>query len=93
VLAAETGLGHKALDLGGLVESLCTSLDFTSNNVLADIILLLVKVESLDDVVSSLGSKTVGALDISDTSNFLFASLDDAEEDSSEVSTDNATTD
>ena len=51
VLSAETGLGNETLDLGGLIESLVLALDLTGNNVLANIVLLLVEREGLDDVV------------------------------------------
>lgn len=93
VLAAETGLGDHALDLGGLVVGLVSTLDFTSNNVLADIVLLFVEGEGLDDVVASLGAELVGALNVGDTSNLGVATLDNSKEDSGEVGVDDATTD
>jgi hypothetical protein len=93
VLAAETGLGDHALNVGGLVESLVSTLDFTGNDVLADIILLLVKSEGLDDVVATLGAESVGALDIGNTFNLLVSTLDNTEEDSGEVGVEDAATD
>lgn len=93
VLAAETGLGDHALNVGGLVESLVSTLDFTGNDVLADIILLLVESEGLDDVVATLGAESVGALDIGDTFNLLVSTLDNTEEDSGEVGVEDATAD
>jgi len=92
-LAAETGLGDHALDSGGLVEGLVSTLDFTSNNVLADIVLLFVEGEGLDDVVASLGAELVGALNVGDTSDLLVATLDNSKEDSGEVGVEDATTD
>lgn len=92
-LAAETGLGDHALDSGGLVEGLVSTLDFTSNNVLADIVLLFVEGEGLDDVVASLGAELVGALNVGDTSDLLVATLDNSKEDSGEVGAEDATTD
>lgn len=93
VLAAETGLGDHALNVGGLVESLVLTLDFTSNDVLADIVLLFVEGEGLDDVVASLGTESVGALDIGDTSDLGVSTLDNSEEDGSEVGVEDAATD
>lgn len=93
VLAAESLFADHALDLGRLVEGLVLALDFTGNNVLSDIVLLFVEGESLDDVVSSLGSKAVGTFDISDTGDFLVALLDNAEEDGSKVRSDDAAAD
>lgn len=93
MLAAETGLGDHALNVGGLVESLVLALDLTGNNVLADIVLLFVEGEGLDNVVASLGTESVGALDISDASNLLVSTLDDSEEDSGKVGVEDAATD
>jgi hypothetical protein len=93
VLAAETSLGDHALNVGGLVESLVSTLDLTGNDVLADIILLLVESEGLDDVVATLGAESVGALDIGDTFNLLVSTLDNTEEDSGEVGVEDAATD
>ncbi len=93
MLAAESLFGDHALDLGRLVEGLVLALDFASNNVFSNIVLLLIKGEGLDDVVTSLGSEAVGALDIGNSGNFLVALLDDAEEDGSEVGADDAAAD
>ena len=92
-LAAETGLGDHALDSGGLVEGLVSTLDFTSNNVLADIVLLLVEGEGLDDVVSALHTESVGALDISDAGDLGITLLGDAEEDGGDIGSDDAAAD
>jgi len=93
VLAADTGLSDKALNLGGLPEGLVSSLDFTSDNVLADIVLLFVKDEGLDDVVSALHAETVRSVDISDTLEVGVTLLDDSEEDGSKIGTADAATD
>ena len=82
-LSAETGLGDEALDLGRLVESLVLSLDLAANNVLADIVLFLVKGEGLDDLVSALDTKAVGAFNVGHSLDVLLAALHDAEEDGS----------
>lgn len=85
VLAAETGLGDETLDLGGLVVGLVLALDLTGNNVLADVVLFLVKVEGLDDVVATLGSELVGTVDVGDTGDLGVSLLHNTEEDGSEV--------
>ena len=82
-LSAETGLSDEALDLGRLVESLVLSLDLAANNVLADIVLFLVKGEGLDDLVSALDTKAVGAFNVRHSLDVLLAALHDAEEDGS----------
>lgn len=82
-LSAETGLSNEALDLGRLVESLVLSLDLAANNVLADIVLFLVKGEGLDDPVSALDTKAVGAFNVGHSLDVLLAALHDAEEDGS----------
>ena len=93
LLASQTSLGDQALDLGGLVEGFVLALDLTTNNVLANIILLLVKSEGLDDVVSSLGTESVGASDVGDTIDVLLSLLDNSELDDSEVGAVDAATD
>lgn len=93
VLAAKTLLGDHALDFGGLVESLVTALDLTTDDVVAHIILLLVKVEGLDNVSATLGTEAVGAGNVGDTVDFLFALLDDAEEDGGEIGAGDASAD
>ena len=92
-LSAESLLSDESLDLGGLVESLVATLDFTGNNVLADIVLLLVEGEGLDDVVATLGAESVGALDVGDSSDFAVTSLNNTEEDGRDVGVENATAD
>lgn len=92
-LAADSLLGDETLDLGGLVESLVSALDLTANNVLADIILLLVKSEGLDNVVSALHAESVGALDVGHTSDLAVTLLGNAEEDRANVGSDDAATD
>lgn len=91
-LAAESLLGDETLDLGGLVEGLVTSLDLSSDDISADIV-LLVKSESGDDVVSSLGSSHVRLVDVGKAIDFLLALLDDLEEDSANIGSNNATSD
>jgi hypothetical protein len=85
LFASKTGLGDQALDLGALVEGLVLSLDFTTNNVLANIILLLVEGECLNDVVSSLGTESVGAGNVGHTIDVFLTLLDNTELNGSEV--------
>ena len=91
MLATETLLGDHTLDLGGLVDSLVSTFDFAGDNVSGNIILLLVKTESLDDVSATLGAKTVSTVDVGDTFDVLLALLDNSKEDSGNVGADNAT--
>lgn len=93
LFASKTGLGDQALDLGALVEGLVLALDFTANNVLADIILLLVEGECLNDVVSSLGTESVGAGDVGNAVDLFLTLLDHTELDGSEVGTVDGATD
>jgi len=93
LLASQTSFGDQALDLRGFVESLVLALDLTTNNVLANIILLLVKSECLDDVVSSLGTESVGASYVGDTIDLFLSLLDNTELDGSEVGAVDAATD
>jgi len=92
-LAAESLLGDESLDLGGLVEGLVGALDLTTDNILADIVLLLVEGESLDDVVAALHAELVGAVNVGDTLDLLITLLGDAEEDGSDVGSNDAATD
>lgn len=91
-LSADSLLRNNSLDLGGLVEGLVTSLDLSSDDISADIV-LLVKSESGDDVVSSLGSSHVRLVDVGKAIDFLLALLDDLEEDSANIGSNNATSD
>ena len=84
-LAAETLLSNEALNLGGLEESLVGTLDFTADNILADIILLFVKSEDLNDVVAALHAESVGALNVGDTLEVLVALLDNFKEESTDI--------
>ena len=66
LLSSQSLLGHESLDLGGLVESLVTLLDFSANNVLSNIVLLS-EGEDLADVVGTLGSESAGLVSVSNT--------------------------
>ena len=93
VLAAETGIGDEALDLGGLVEGLVTTLDLTAHYVAAHIVLLLVEAEGLHDAHAGLGALAVGALNVGDAIDVLLALLDHAEEESGDVGVHDAAAD
>lgn len=85
LFASKTGLSDQALDLGALVEGLVLSLDFTTNNILANIILLLVEGECLNDVVSPLGTESVGTGNVGYTIDVFLTLLDNTELNGSEV--------
>jgi hypothetical protein len=93
LLAAETLLSDETLDLGGLVVSLVTALDFALGNVLADVVLLFVKAENCGNLVLSLLEETVGHLLVGAALNFLIALLHNFEGNDSEVWASDATTD
>lgn len=92
-LAAETLLGHEALDLGGLPESLVSPLDGSVDHVSPDIVLGLVEVEEGSDVASSLLLETVGTLNIGNSGDLLVTLLDNAEGNDGKVGAADASTD
>jgi len=65
----------KSLDLGRFEESLISSLDFSSDHVLSNIVLLS-KSEALSDGSNSLWTKSSWSFGISESDNILF-SLDE----------------
>ena len=92
LLAAEALLGDQALDLGGLVVGLVTTLDLTASDVLADIV-SLAEAEHLGDVSPPLLEEAGADVLVSAASDFLLTLLDDLEGDDGEVSASDATTD
>jgi len=92
-LSAESLLGDHSLDLRGLVVSLVTLLDFTVNDIFADVVQFTVESESLDDSVSSLKSESVGTLNIVASSNVFVSLLDDTERNDSKIGSSDASTD
>ena len=92
-LSAESLLGDEALDLWRLVEGLVLALDLSLHDVLADVVLLLVESELLDNVISSLHTESVGTLDVSDTLDLLVALLDNPEEEGGDLGADDAAAD
>jgi hypothetical protein len=77
-LSSESLLGHESLDLGGFVESLVTLLNFSSHDVLSNIVLLS-EVEDFSNVVGSLGAESSWLVTISNTFDLLVTLLDDSE--------------
>ena len=67
--------GDESLDLGGFEESLVSSLDFSSDNVLSNVILLS-KSECGSDGSNSLWTKSTWSFNIGESNNILF-SLDE----------------
>jgi len=92
LLSAETLLGDQTLDLRGLVMSLITTLDFTSNNVLAHIILLWVKAEDGGNLVLSLLEESVGDILVGAAFDLLVTLLHDLEGNDSKIRSSDATT-
>ena len=93
LLAAETLLGDKALDLGGLVVSLVTTLDLTASDVLADVVLLDVETEDGSDVALSLLEKARANVLVSAAGDLGVTLLHNLKRDDSKVSTGDASTD
>lgn len=91
-LSSESLLSNESLDLGRLEEGLVTLLDFTSNNVLSNVVLLS-KSEDLSDGGSSLGSKSSGLNVVGNSIDVLLSLLDDSEGDNSKVGAADATSD
>jgi len=91
-LSSESLLGDESLDLGGLVESLVTLLDFSSHNVLSHVVGLS-KSEHLSDVAGSLGSESAGLGVSGNTVDFGLTLFDDLEGDNGEIGTADAAAD
>ena len=84
-LSSDSFLGNESLDLGGFVEGLVSKFDFSSHDVLSDIVLLLSEGEGADDVVGSLGSKSSRSGAVGEAGNFSFSFDENFEGDNSEV--------
>lgn len=91
-LSSESLLGDESLDLGGLEESLVALLDFSSDNVLSHVILLL-EHECFSNVVSSLGSESSGLGGIVESLNFLLSLDNGFKSNNGEVGSGNASSD
>ena len=92
LLSSESLLGDESLDLGALVESLISFLDFTADNVLSHVV-SLAESENLSDVASSLGSESAGLVVSGHTFDVGITLLDDLEGDDSQIGAADATTD
>ena len=93
LLSADTLLGDQTLDLRGLVMSLITTLDFTSNNVLAHIILLWVKAKDGGNLVLSLLEESVGDILVGAAFDLLVTLLHNLEGNDSKIRSSDATAD
>lgn len=80
LLSSESLLSDESLDLWWFVESLVSLLDFSSHNVLSNIVLLS-EVEDLSDIVGSLGAESSWLITVSDTLDLLVTLLDNSEGD------------
>lgn len=91
-LSSDSLLSDESLDLWGFVESLITRLDFSSNNILGDIVLLS-KSEGSSDGVGSLWSKSSWSLGVGETWELSLTLLDDLEGNNGEIWAADATSD
>ena len=82
LLSSKSLLGNESLDLGALIESLVTLLNFAANNVLSHVI-LFAESEDLADVAGSLGSKSAGLVVSGNTLDISITLLDNLESDHS----------
>ena len=92
-LSTEALLGDEALNLGGLVVSLVTALDFTTGNIFAHVVLLFVEAEDGGDVVLSLFEEAGTNVLVSAAGDFLITLLHDLQGDDTEVGASDAATD
>lgn len=83
-LSSESLFSDESLDLGGLVESLVTLLDLSSDNVLSHVVLLS-QGEGLSDGGGSLGAESSGLVSIGHTFDFGVSLLDDSEGNDGEI--------
>lgn len=92
LLSSQPLLGDESLDVGGLVESLVTLLDFSSHNVLSHVV-GLPESEHLSDVAGSLGSESAGLGVGGDSVDFGLTLLDDLEGNNCKIGTADAAAD
>lgn len=92
LLSSESLLGNESLDLGRLVEGLVTLLDFTSNNVLSNVVSLS-ESEGLSNGAGSLGSESSGLNVVGNTVDVLLTLLDDSEGNNGKIRAADATSD
>lgn len=75
-LSSNSFFSNKSLDLWGFVESLISFFQFSSDNVLSNIVLFS-QSEGLSDVIGSFWSESSWSLSISKSSNFLWSFFND----------------
>jgi hypothetical protein len=92
-LALDTFRSDQSLNLGGLSALGLAFLggQFTSDNKLANVVLLL-QIEELADLADSLGTQSLVHRLLSQSGNLLLTTLNDDDVDNSEIRTDDATT-
>jgi len=93
LLSADSLLGDHSLDVRGLVVGLVTLLDFTVDDVFADVVELSVESEGVDDSHASLSSESVGSVDIVASGNVLVSLLDNAESNDGKIGAGDASAD
>lgn len=84
LLSSDSLFSNESLDLWWFVESLITLLDFSSNNVLSNIVLLS-ESEDLSNVAGSLGAESSWLVTVGNTFDFLVTLLDDSEGNDSKI--------
>jgi len=92
-LSADSLLGDHSLNMGGLVVGLVTLLDFTVDDVFADVVKFFVESEGAHDSHASLSSESVGTVGIVASSDVLVSLLDNAEGNDGKIGAGDASTD
>lgn len=84
-LSSKSLLGNESLNVWGFVVSLVSSFDFSSDNILSNIILTLSEGESLNNVGNSLWSESSWSLRIGEASDVLLSLNENFEGDDSKI--------
>jgi len=92
-LSSESSISDQSLDLGSLIsDGLAFLFDLSSDDESSDII-ILGQSEELSDSGGSLGSKSLGLLGVSETSNGLFTDLGNGKGDDGKIGSDDTSSD
>lgn len=92
-LSADSLFRDHTLNMGGLVVGLVTLLDFTVDDVFADVVELFVESEGADNSHASLSSESVGSFGIVASDDVLISLFDNAEGDDGKIGTGDASAD
>jgi hypothetical protein len=91
-LSSDSLLSDESLNLGGFVEGLVSSLDFSADNVLGDIVLLS-ESEGSSDGVGSLGTESSGSVVVSEAGNLTWSLDENLKSNDGKVGSADATSD